>query len=262
MPTATLRFYAELNDLLPSNRRGRDSRRALDAPTPARHLIESCGVPHTEVGRILCDGVGIDLETRLATDARLSIYPADRRGPELPDSSRREKCQERHTPRFIADAHLGALARRLRMLGFDTLWENDIGDAVLARQAAEQRRILLSRDRALLMRRQVSEGCYIRQQKVSDQLRALIERLRLCDRIAPFTRCMRCNGLLQPLSHADAQTALPPSLRGRQLAVWRCAGCGRAYWRGSHWQAMRRQIQRLCPDAADRMGLDPAARTD
>jgi hypothetical protein len=248
MAKATLRFYAELNDFLPPGRRQRDLTQPFAAPTPVRHLIELAGVPHTEVEVILLDGESVDLETLVGDGQRLAVYPVFESFDARP--LLRLRPAPLRTPRFLADAHLGALARRLRLLGFDTRWLNDLGDAGLVTLARREGRILLTRDRRLLMRRELTHGCFIRPVTPQKQLACLLERLQLCPEIAPFTRCTLCNGLLEERRPAQVQSLVPPRVRASQEAFWQCQDCKRLYWRGSHWQAMCRRIQALCPDWA------------
>ena len=249
MSQATLRFYAELNDFLPPARRQRDWRMSFDAPAPVRHLIEICGVPHTEIELIMRDGESIDLETRVGDGERIAVYPMfeafDVR------SVLRVRPNALREIRFLADAHLGALARRLRMMGFDTLWHNDLGDVELAAVAGREHRILLSRDRQLLMRRAVTHGCYLRPGSTRSQLAYLVERLQLCAEIRPFSRCIACNSSLVAVAPSAVRDRVPPAVRRSLHDYWLCEGCGRVYWKGSHWQAMRRQIAEICPGAAD-----------
>ena len=246
--TATLRFYAELNDFLPPDRQQRDLTLPFVAPAPVRHLIELAGVPHTEVEVILLDGESVDLETSVGNGQRLAIYPIFEAFDARP--LLRLRPVPLRTPRFLADAHLGALARRLRLLGFDTRWLNDLGDAGLVALARREGRILLTRDRHLLMRRELTHGCFIHPVIPQAQLAYLLERLQLCPEIAPFTRCTLCNGLLEERPPAQVQSRVPPRVHATQQAFWQCQDCGQLYWRGSHWQAMCRQIQALCPDWA------------
>lgn len=248
MATVTLRFYAELNDFLPLGRRQRDWPVPFLPPAPARHLIESCGVPHTEVEVILRRGESIGLEAPVEAGDRLAVYPMFESFDVRPLLRLRSRPLRR--PQFLADAHLGALARRLRLLGFDTVWHNDLGDQALARLAAAEQRILLTRDRRLLMRQAVTHGCYLRSGSTASQLAELIRRLQLCAEIDPFTRCTRCNGLLMPLSPDAAAAEIPARVRERHAEFWRCRGCGRIYWKGTHWEAMRRQIASICPASA------------
>jgi uncharacterized protein with PIN domain len=135
------------------------------------------------------------------------------------------------------------------MLGLDTLWFNDVGDAALARLAGEECRILLTRDRALLMRLAVTHGCYLRPGSAEGQLAYLVERLQLCAEIAPFSRCLECNGTLAPVEPAALAGEVPSAVLARHRRFWRCTACGRPYWKGSHWAAMRRRIEGICPGA-------------
>lgn len=247
MAQVTLRFYAELNDFLPAERRRRDWNLTCDAQIPVHHLIEGCGVPHTEVELIVRGGESIGLETRVADGDRIAVYPMFEAFDVRPVL--RLRAQPLRRPHFLADAHLGALSRGLRMLGFDTLWHNDLGDAALVALARAEGRTILTRDRQLLMRRGVTHGCYLRQGTTRAQLAYLIQRLQLCAEIAPFTRCMACNGPIAAVAPATVEVLVPPAVYARHQAYWRCAGCARVYWKGSHWTAMARQIEALCPSA-------------
>jgi len=249
MATANLRFYAELNDFLPADRRQRDWLLAFQPPAPARHLIETCGVPHTEVELILRGSESIGLDAPVGEGDRLAVYPMFESFDVRPLLRLRRLPLRR--PSFVADAHLGALARRLRLLGFDTLWHNDLGDAALARLAASEQRILLTRDRQLLMRQAVTHGCYLRSGATEALLAELIQRLQLCADIAPFTRCTLCNGPLEVASPQAVRSQVPPRVRERNRDFWRCQGCGRIYWKGTHWEAMRRQIDSICPPSPE-----------
>jgi len=249
MPTAILRFYEELNDLLPPAQRKRDIALPFDPPAPVRHLIETCGVPHTEVELILRNGVSVGLEQPVADGDRIAVYPMFEALDVTPLLRLRE--HPLRELRFLADAHLGKLARLLRMLGFDVLFRNDWDDRELAEITAIQRRILLTRDRDLLMRRQVSHGCYLRAGAPLEQLRQLIGRLDLCRAIHPFSRCMECNGRLGPVPLDGVAPFLPERVREGQRLFWRCDGCGRVYWRGSHYRHMSERVAELCgPQAA------------
>jgi uncharacterized protein with PIN domain len=246
MSTATLRFYAELNDFLPRDRRQRPWTIEFADPAPVRHLIEGCGVPHTEVDLVVRDGHSIDLETLVGPGERIAVYPMF----EALDIRRALRLRPKplRPLRFVADAHIGALSRRLRMLGFDTLWQNDIGDAELVRLASREHRVLLTRDRRLLMRRSVTHGCYIRATSTDAQLAYLVERLQLCSEIAPFSRCLVCNGRMVADEFKTIQDSVPPGVRRTQTRYWRCNECAKVYWRGTHWAAMARRISETCLD--------------
>jgi len=226
------------------------------APAPVRHLIELAGVPHTEVELILLNGISVGLETGVTDGDRLAAYPMF----EAFDVHRelRLRPEPLRQPRFVADAHLGRLARDLRMLGFDTLWFNDIGDAELVRISVDERRIVLSRDRQLLMRQALTHGCFVRPGSTWQQLKALVTRLQLCEAIAPFTRCIACNETVVAIAPMDVRDQVPAGVIARHDAFWRCGGCGRVYWRGSHWQAMQRRISAICSREAGADVDEPA----
>ena len=126
MGTATFRFYAGLNDFLPPARRQRAFEAVCAPDASVKHMIEVLGVPHTEVALIVIDGEPTSFAHRLQDGDRVAVYPRfavlDTAGlPLLRDAP--------PVPlRFVADAHLGALARLLRMAGFDTLYRNDYTD--------------------------------------------------------------------------------------------------------------------------------------
>lgn len=240
MADVTLRFYEELNDYLPPPLRKHDINLSFTAPCPVRHLIETQGVPHTEVEIILLNGESVDLEAPVHDGDRISIYPMF----EALDVSSVLKLRPNplREPRFLADAQLGRLARHLRLLGFDTRYEHAIDDADLVRQAGTEGRIILSRDRALLMRRGVTHGCHIRQ---DDPIAQLIQVIRRCDLSSvchPFTRCIECNGEIEAVRKKDVELLLEPDTAACFDDFWRCRNCGRVYWKGSHYERMQERV--------------------
>ncbi len=208
-----------------------------------RHLIETLGVPHTEVEVILVNGVSVGLEHPLQNGDRVSVYPVFESLDVTP--LLRIRQTPLRNPRFLADAHLGKLAHLLRMLGFDTLFFNDTGDPHLATLSADQGRVLLTRDKALLMRRKVAHGCYIRSGEPRQQLLQVLNRLNLQNMLHPFNRCMECNSLLESVLKREVEAALPKGVTCHYNEFWRCTGCGRVYWKGHHYQAMREWIGTL-----------------
>ncbi|MGD8587433.1 MAG: Mut7-C RNAse domain-containing protein [Chromatiales bacterium] len=243
MPTALFRFYEELNDFLPPRRRKRDIAQSFEPPVPVRHLIENLGVPHTEVELILINGRSVGLDEPLRDGDRVSVYPMFESLDVTP--LLRIRPRPLRDPRFIADAHLGKLAHYLRLLGFDTLFSNDAGDDRLAALSAADNRVLLTRDKALLMHRRVRHGCYIRSLEPREQLLQVLRRLDLARSIRPFTRCMECNGLLQRVDKQQIESELPIGVARHYNAFWRCLGCARLYWQGHHYRAMGEWIAEL-----------------
>jgi len=248
MATASFRFYEELNDFLPVNRRKQPIPVTFDAPAPVRHLIETLGVPHTELEIILLNGESVGLEQQVTDGDRVSVYPMFESLDVTP--LLRLRPDPLRCPRFLADAHLGRLAGYLRMLGFDTLFPRNLDDGEMASRAAGEHRILLTRDRALLMHRVVTHGCYIRQRFPRNQIGYLVGRLDLCGLIHPFSRCIRCNGMLQGVARETVAEELPGHVREVCDEIMRCQDCRQIYWKGSHYEKMREFIGKLCEGRA------------
>ena len=106
-------------------------------------------------------------------------------------------------PHFVVDVNLGRLARLLRLLGFDVWWSSDAEDQTLVDISLAEQRILLTRDRPLLKRRALTHGLFVRSEDPEEQTLEVLQRLRLRQRLAPFTRCARCNGTLAAVFTKD-----------------------------------------------------------
>jgi uncharacterized protein with PIN domain len=238
-----LRRYAELNDPLPPSRRQRDNPVTLAPPATLADLIEVAGIPPGAIELALVNGRPSSLDRPLQAGDRVSLYPMF----EAMDVTALERLRSRplRHVRFVADAHLGALARYLRLLGFDTRFENDPGDEALAEISAREHRILLSRDRALLDRRRVTHGLRVPHTRPREQLSWVVERLDLYRLLRPFTRCMPCNGLFEPVSAAQVADRVPERVLDAFDRFWRCRDCGRIYWRGSHYDRLKASVDRL-----------------
>ena len=196
--TCEFRFYEELGDFLAPARRKRSFLHAFDGTPSVKDRIESLGVPHTEVDLILVDGEPVPFSHRLTGGERVAVYPMFERF-ELGEANRLRPAPLRE-PRFVLDVHLGRLASYLRLLGFDTLYRNDYEDEELQRISRAERRILLSRDTGLLKRSTVTHGAFLHATDPRRQLREVLDRFQLDGRIAPFTRCARCNGKVEAMS--------------------------------------------------------------
>ncbi len=241
MVCATFRFYGNLNDFLPRDRRQRDIAARCARMATTKHMIEALGVPHTEVELVLVNGEGAGLDLLLEEGDRVAVYPRFTRfdvgslapAPMLPAGR----------IRFVADAHLGGLARLLRMAGFDTIYDNGLRDDQVEALAADEERVVLTRDRELLKRRTIAYGCYVRALKAEDQLREVFERLGLADRARPFTRCLHDNAPLHAIGKAEVLERLPPMVAACQDGFSTCDVCRRVYWKGTHWQRMSRVLE-------------------
>jgi len=248
MVQASFRFYAELNDHLSEERRQVPFVHCFDDGMQVGTIVETIGVPTSEVDLILANGESVDLSHPVKDGDRMSIYPVF----ETFDISTVAKVRSvplRHT-RFILDVHLGKLAAHLRMLGFDTLYRNDYNDDDLLRVSSDEKRILLSKDRRLLKDSSIKRGYRIRANIPRLQLVEVMHRFDLFKSTSPFERCLRCNSVLQPTSKEDILDRLPLKVRHFFEEFRLCQACNRIYWKGGHYQRMHSFIRSLLQQEA------------
>lgn len=246
MSVAHFRFYEELNDFLPPERRKTTFAHEFHRRTSIKDMIEALGVPHPEVELIVVDGESVGFDHIVHDGERIAVYPMfeafDVTG------ALRVRPAPLRTPRFVLDVNLGTLAKYLRLCGFDTLYRNDYTDDRIATLSAEQERILLTRDRDVLKRRIVSHGYFVRDDDPRQQLREVIDRFDLGDTASPFSRCAMCNGALRDVDKAAIMHRLEAGTRRHYDTFRECAECGRLYWRGSHIRGIERMLVELRAD--------------
>ena len=229
MSMAYFDLQPELHCFLPRDKRNVTIALAFKGRQSLKHLIESLGVPHTEVGQVTVNGQARGLDSVPHNGDRIEVRAA---APGCPIE-----------PRFLLDSHLGRLAAYLRMLGFDCLYRNDYDDAELAELVQREKRILLSRDRRLLMRKVVQYGYCLRSLEPPEQLTEVVRRFDLADKIRPFHRCLRCNGALQPVSKETVLDRLEPLTKIHYDEFSLCPACDQVYWKGSHVERMEKLIE-------------------
>ncbi|MDX1593405.1 MAG: Mut7-C RNAse domain-containing protein [Gammaproteobacteria bacterium] len=235
---AEFRFYAGLNDFLPGSRRQRTVIRHFRESPAIKDPIEAFGVPHPEVGRIVVNGRTVDFTYRLADGDRVAVYPGFTRID--------PGCEGRLRPpapgAFVLDVHLGALARRMRLLGLDTLYGNDLDDHHIVAIAAGEGRVVLTRDRKLLCHGEVLHGAWLRATDPEAQVTEVLDRF--APAVAPFSRCLVCNGRLVGVAKAAVAQELPPYVLETAPRVLRCVDCRRLFWPGSHHARLRARVAR------------------
>jgi uncharacterized protein with PIN domain len=245
----SLRFYAELNDFLRDAQKKIRFKIGLNRRTSVKDLIESLGIPHTEVEIILANGRSVDFNYVVEDEDHISVYPMFESVDVTPILKLRDKPLRQ--TRFVLDCHLGRLARYLRQFGFDTLYRNDYTDEELAQTSAEQNRILLTRDRSLLKRSIITHGYFIREFNPRKQLDEIINRFDLKKQIIPFGRCTRCNGLVESVEKQAIEDQLEPKTRKYFDTFWHCTSCGQIYWEGSHVKHMIRLTNEVLNSVSD-----------
>ena len=238
--TVQLRFYAELNNFLPQNKRQTCFAYSFPGPITVKEIIESMKVPPAEVDLILVNSKPVDFDYHVNESDYISVYPVFEHF-DIHDVSKLRKTPLRSS-KFILDAHLGKLAKYLRMFGFDTLYKNDYSDAALRKIAGEESRIILTRDKNLLNHKEVTHGYYVRAVLPKEQLSEIIVKFDLYSQFNPFTRCINCN---RPLLKAE-KTEIHDKV---DADTWRifdefymCLECNKIYWRGSHYDHMQEFI--------------------
>ena len=235
MSAARFRFYAELNDFLNDENRGKELTRHFSVSGSVKDFVESFGVPHTEVDLVLANGKPVDFSYQVSDGDRISAYPVFE-SLDISSVSRVHPAPLRAL-RFLLDVHVGRLAAYLRMAGFDALYGKQASDAELAAIVAREGRVLLTRDRYLLMRTAVERGYWIRSTVPKQQLLEVVKRFDLAGSMRPFTRCLACNTVLEEVGRESVLERLPPKIRDMDL-FHICPSCERVYWEGSHHARM------------------------
>jgi uncharacterized protein with PIN domain len=236
-----LKFHENLKFFLKSKANNEVIERILNEKTSVKDVIEACGVPHPEVDLILVNNEPVDFSHPILKDTDIDLYPVQSRCLLFQE----KRLQVRSIRRFIADGHLGTLARNLRLLGFDVAYDQQAQDRQLLSVMEQEDRALLTRDRRLLMHAIVRHGYCPRSQNTDDETIEVIRRFDLFDFIAPFTRCLRCNAPLQKVAKADVVEKLEPLTKIYYEQFRRCTGCGQVYWAGSHFSKLQHRLEKI-----------------
>lgn len=236
-----LRFHRDLNVFLGSKAGDAVIERQLAEKTSIKDIIESCGIPHPEVDLILVDEEPVGFDRTLANDAKVDAFTVENHGTDYAE----ERLQTIGITRFVADGHLGGLTRNLRLLGFDVAYCQNAEDRQLLEVMARENRALLTRDRRLLMHAIVQHGYWPRSQNADEQAIEVVRRFDLSELIAPFTRCLRCNALLEEATRAEIVDKLEPLTKIYYHQFRRCPDCKQIYWSGSHFPKLQKRIEEI-----------------
>jgi uncharacterized protein with PIN domain len=241
MSRAFFRFYEELNDFLPSVKRKKIFPYEFKGTPSVKDAIEANGVPHVEVDLILVNGISVSFSCKLNDEDSVSVYPVFESFDIGSVAHLREKPLREL--KFVTDVHLGKLTRYLRLYGFDTYSRTDYNDQEIINFSLSDKRIILTRDIGLLKNKKVTHGYWVRSQDPGEQLKDVILRFHLRRQIAPFTRCMVCNGLLGDVTKKEIIKRLLPKTRQYYRKFKICNECNRIYWKGSHYHNMKNQFK-------------------
>ncbi len=238
-----LRFYEELNDFLPEEKKKKRFTHNFIDRTSVKDLIESLGIPHTEVDMILVNGKSVNFKYLINDGYDISVYPLF----ESFDISdvQHLRAKSLRKPKFISDVHLGRLTRYLRMMGLDVLYKNDFEDDEIVKISLKEKRAILTKDRGILKRGEVTHGYWVRSIKVEEQVKEVLRRFALQKEIKEFSRCIECNDLLKPIKKELIINQLQPNVAQSQNEFYKCPSCKKNYWKGTHYQRMLLFVQSL-----------------
>jgi uncharacterized protein with PIN domain len=232
-----IRLFAGLNFFVPEKLKHRNIILPYRGKQSAKDAVESIGVPHTEFGMISLNGRMIGMDEYISENDQLIVYPHFYQL--MPVETNKTTDEEETLPRFILDVHLGKLATLLRLLGFDTFYHNQLDDEEIIETACSENRIILSRDIGIFKNSRVKRGYFPRSQDSKQQLKEVIQRYGLGDKIQPFTRCLKCNGEIVPVNKSQVIGQLQENTKMYYQDFCACERCKKTYWKGSHYQKMK-----------------------
>lgn len=246
MKKVYLRFYEELNDFLPPRKRKKQFLHALKTRQSVKDLIESYGIPHTQVDLIIVNGKSVNFFYSVKPDDEISVYPVFE-SFDIKNVTHLQQAPLRKT-KFILDANLNKLAHYMRMFGFDTEISKNLSEIKLIARAKLTHRIIISRNRQLLKRRDVTHGYCLTSGDPKDQLEKILSRFDLYDSTTPFSRCFLCNSKLKKIAKEKIAEKLPKKVRVQHSEFTICESCHKIYWKGSHYKKMCKFIDNLKND--------------
>lgn len=243
MKKAFFRFYEELNDFLPGIKKKKEFEHNYTGRNSIKDMVESLGVPHTEVDMILVNGKSIGFDYIVQDKDQISVYPVF----ESLDISgvQHLRAKPLRIPRFVVDNNLGSLAKYMRMLGLDTHYSNSYKDDEIIKISLNEKRVILTKNKNLLKRKDIAHGYWVRDIIPEEQAAEIIKRFDLRNDIKEFCRCIRCNTELMNIEKNKIEKELPPKVRDQLNEFSYCKTCGRIYWKGTHYENMLKKIKSI-----------------
>ena len=242
MPKGTFRFYEELNDFLPKHRRKTDFEATFKGKRSIKDMIEALGV-HTEIDLILVNGNSVDFNYILQDEDRVSVYPVFE-SLNITNVTRLRKIPLRRT-KFIADINIGDIVKYMRVLGLDLYYDPLLSTREIIEISKRENRVILTKSRKLLKFKDVSHGIFIRPGTTTEQIRRIIDCLDIKDNIKPFSRCLRCNTLLNIVLKEKIIDRIPPKTKEFCNEYVQCRSCNKIYWKGTHFINMEKVVGQI-----------------
>lgn len=247
----SLIFYGDTKELLNKPCRSNDGvvKYPLNRQASIKDIIESLGVPHTEIGCLLLESTPKTFTFIPDGREEIHIHPLS---PDLPVTSA-TLLRPNPLPRlqFMVDVNVNKLAHLMRMAGIDTATVPGESYRLIAQAASREKRILLSRNKDLLKYNEVIFGRLIRSQNTFKQFAEVIKLYSLASQFRPFSRCMLCNIVLKQVVKKDIIHRLEPLTKKHYTVFKECPGCNRLFWRGSHHDQMVKKLKTLLQETID-----------
>jgi len=232
--------HGSLNDFLRDESTGKSLLTAHFELSPSvKDLIESKGIPHTAIFKIVVNSVPESPDYNVTPGDKVEVYPFEKVASGNFDPIFSSPYA------FIADSHLAKLGRNLRLLGLDTLINEDNDDRETISLSNSEKRMILTRDLNLLQHGSTRYGYWVRSEDPNVQLEEILSRFDLKTHLQPFSRCMSCNGTLEATALDEVRDQVPPKVKEWCDQFHRCSNCGKVYWKGSHYEKLKEKVDRL-----------------
>jgi len=235
-----LRFYGTLNDFLHPRLRQVSFRHGYTGSPSIKDIVESVGVPHVEISLVLLNGEVSSLDSHPERGDRITCYS---RFHKINIGDVNLITDESVEPRFILDVHLGKLAKFMRIMGFDTLYQTDYTDNEILKISISENRIILTRDLGILRHGLAKNGYYLRSTNPKIQLVEVMDTFSLHTKSNPFSRCSICNGHVEVVAKEQVANQLEARTIIFYNDFFRCKSCGQIYWEGSHFKSIEKFIE-------------------
>ncbi|WP_022669122.1 Mut7-C RNAse domain-containing protein [Desulfospira joergensenii] len=235
-----IRFSEDLDFFLKKEQQGRRFALDMDRKASVKDIIESQGVPHTEVGRMELEKQTRDFAFIPGRTGALDVSGIKPPFDVLKPGFLRPRPLARI--RFVADVNVMKLGKLMLLLGFDTACSSSFSDPEIADISEREKRIVLTRDTGLLKRKKIEFGRRIRSNLPYEQLEETLVFFGLSGKIRFFTRCSHCNKSLEPRDKADVMALLEPKTQKYFSRFFQCPECKKVFWKGSHYAKIVRKL--------------------
>ena len=243
LTTAHFRFFGELNDFLPFERRNTTFLYNVKGHPAVKDSLEALRVPHPEIDGIVINGHPVDFSYQIKERDKVFVYPQGIHLSHLKIKHLQPKIPS--LPKFVLDSHLGKLSRHLRLLGFDSMYKKIFPDQEIILISIKEKRIVLTRDIGLLKNKVIRYGYWLRSSDPMKQLKEILKRFNLYLKIKSFSLCLECNGKIKRVAKRKIVNELPSLVKEYYKEFYQCQDCQKIYWQGSHYERLNKIVSEV-----------------